>query len=201
MDDVFVSTPSDPNPAPHVRSDPYSTMYVSEKDAESIAREETLREKKREGKAHYVNRDVPNQGNTVYVKGAGVSEEALRSEFSLHGSILQISLEPEKSCAFVTFEAIEEANRAIEAVNGLYLDGVQVSVSLARKQMKINRNSSSKSSGSSSSHSTPSLSDSTGSNSWAALAANYYKEDKEIQMKSNSKAKRQMVAYDEVPDL
>lgn len=81
-DDVFISgIPSDPNPAPDYSAkfnSLGSSSTMSAKDAEVIAREETMLEKKREGKQHYVNRDLPNQGNTIYIRAPGLTEVSLR---------------------------------------------------------------------------------------------------------------------------
>ena len=186
--------PSDPNPAPNVRpefSAKYSlyTNFVSAKEAESIAREETLRERKREGKANYVNRDIPNQGNTVYVKGHGLTEPLLRSEFSLCGVIVQITLESERDCAFVTFESIDEANKAIDVLHNSTIDNVQVQVSLARKPPIIR------------SQSAPAAStEAATSNSWSSIAANYYKEGREAGKKDTGRTRRQAIVYDDVDE-
>ena len=200
-DDVFTpGMPSDPNPAPEEYSAKYgysaAGSYVSPKDAEVIAREETMRERKREGKAHYVNRDVPNQGNTVYIRAPGLTEPSLRRAFALHGKIQAVSVESEKNCAFVTFECIEEANRAIDCVNGATIDGVEVHVSLARKQLRMANNSS----GSTPSPSQP-TSSSSAPQSWGSMAANYYKEDRAATKKEPSQFKRQAIVYDEVSDF
>jgi len=208
-DDVFSGNPSDPNPAPE-----YSAKYgyrsgqgsyVSPKDAEVIAREETIRERKREGKAHYVNRDVPNHGNTVYIRGSGLTESSIRRTFSVHGTIGAIAVETEKNCAFVTFETIEEANRAIDSVNGSTIDGVEVHVSLARKQLRMANNGSSSSSSTLSSSTSsisspqPSPSVSSGNVSWGSMAANYFKEEKDSPKKDSSKFKRTRFVYDDEP--
>lgn len=115
---------------------------VNPREAESLAREETFREKRREGKAHYVNRDLPNQGNTVYVRFiSGLNESKLKEAFSPHGNICHVTLELEKDCAFITFESIDEANRAIDSMNGEKIGDNIVRVSLARKQPHVPRNS------------------------------------------------------------
>lgn len=69
---------------------------MSSRDPESIAREETYKEKRRDGKANYVNRDTPQQGNTVYVHGIGLNEHILRTGFTLFGNILNVTAETEK---------------------------------------------------------------------------------------------------------
>ena len=66
------------------------------RDPHSLAREETFREKKRDGKANYVNRDNPQQGNTIYVHGDNISEDLLRLAFATFGTILNITTELSK---------------------------------------------------------------------------------------------------------
>lgn len=102
-DDLIPLHPSDPldhvepqSTGPSKYGNLYSN-FVSAKDAEIIAREETIRERKRDGKgAHYINRDVPNQGNTLYIKGQGISENLLRTGLQPLGHILNIMVETEK---------------------------------------------------------------------------------------------------------
>lgn len=75
---------------------PLYESFVSSRDPDTIAREETLKEKKRDGKANYINRDSPQQGNTIYVWGIGVNESILRNGFSVFGNILNITAEVDK---------------------------------------------------------------------------------------------------------
>lgn len=70
--------------------------FGQSRDPHSLAREETFREKKRDGKANYVNRDNPQQGNTIYVHGDNINEDILRLGFSSFGIILNITTEPSK---------------------------------------------------------------------------------------------------------
>ena len=65
-------------------------------EAENYARKETHWERKKDGKANYVNRDIPNQGNSIYVSGQGLDEVILKKNFSSFGSITNINLVPEK---------------------------------------------------------------------------------------------------------
>ena len=60
-----------------------------------------------EGRKHrsrYVNRDNPNQGITVYVKGTGLSENLLKQPLSNYGSILNLIVEEEKK--YVSFHSL-----------------------------------------------------------------------------------------------
>lgn len=183
------------------------------KEKEAIAREETFREKRRDGKAHYVNRDIPNVG-TIYVHGIGVSEQLLKSAFAQFGNILKINCEFNKNCGFVTFESIDQANRAIDTMNGNQVQNITLKVSLARKQPFINNNKqqsgqadASDASSNQSSQSTPSQqpqapapntpspfsSTSTSSNNdWSSIAASYEQKNKP------TKDKRTLIAYDDI---
>lgn len=136
-DEAGASEQLSPLPKPSYQKYNLYDNFVSAKDVESIAREETNRDRRRDGRANYVNRDVPHQGNTVYVKGVGLNENLVRNAFSDHGNILNISMEPEKNCAFVTFESIEEANLAIQNLNERTIEEVKLHVSLARRQPHV----------------------------------------------------------------
>lgn len=70
------------------------------RDPHFVAREETFREKKRDGKANYVNRDTPDQGNTIYIHGENLDEDTLRLIFSSFGTILNVNAEPSKKFVF-----------------------------------------------------------------------------------------------------
>ena len=117
-----------------------SGVPIQEKEA--FAREATFREKKRDGKAHYINRDIPNVGNTIYVYGIGVNEQMLRSGFAPYGNILNVTVEYTRNCGFITFETIDEANKAIDSMNNTQLKNVQLKVTLARKQPMISKSAS-----------------------------------------------------------
>lgn len=75
---------------------PLYESFVMSRDPHSVAREEAFREKKRDGKVNYVNRDNPQQGNTIYVHGENISEDILRLAFSTFGPVLNITAEPNK---------------------------------------------------------------------------------------------------------
>lgn len=75
---------------------PMYENYIMYRDPHSVAREEAFREKKRDGKANYVNRDNPQQGNTIYVNGENISEDNLRLGFATFGTVLNITAEPNK---------------------------------------------------------------------------------------------------------
>lgn len=77
---------------------------------------------------------LPKKGNTVYVYGHSVTEEILRKALTNFGNIVNISMETERHCGFVTFDKMESADTAIQEVDGAMIDGVQLRVSMARRQ-------------------------------------------------------------------
>ncbi|XP_067145409.1 negative elongation factor E [Centruroides vittatus] len=113
----------------------------------------------------------PQQGNTVYVHGYGVTEDILRNGFQPFGNIINISMEMDRHCGFVTFDTIEAADKAIKEMNGQTVSRVQLKVSLARRQPLI-----------------PSATD--GASSWSGLAS--------YSPKGNHKDKRNLVSYDDI---
>ncbi|XP_077554151.1 negative elongation factor E [Haemaphysalis longicornis] len=81
--------------------------------------------------------EKPRQKNTLYVHGAGVSEDLLRAAFAPFGALLNISMELDKNCGFVTFEKIECAEKAVIEMNGTTMSGIKLRVSFARRQPLI----------------------------------------------------------------
>lgn len=163
------------------------------KEKEAIAREETFREKRRDGKAHYVNRDIPNVGNTIYVHGIGLTEQMLKTAFVQFGNVIKVTSEFNKNCGFVTFESIDQANRAIDAMNGNQYEKIMLKVSLARKQPFVNKPESEAASNptepvTATNPPTPGPE----RNDWSAIAATY--ENKAKPMKD----KRTLIAYDDI---
>ena len=53
----------------------------------------------------------PRVGHTVYVYGHGISEDLLRTTFTQFGQIVNISMEVEKNCGFITYDRVESAER------------------------------------------------------------------------------------------
>jgi len=116
--------------------------------------------------------DLPKKGNTIYVHGHGLSEELLSKAFLSLGSIVNISMEPDKNCGFVTFEKMESADEAITQMNGIMQSNVKLRVSMARRQPTFDTGTD------------PS------SNSWASIAASQ-------SQKGTHKDKRDLVTYDD----
>jgi len=118
--------------------------------------------------------DNRRQGNTVYVFGYQITEELLKKAFaSLGGKIVNISMEVEKNCGFITFDRADIAERAISEFNGNVVGGIQLKVSMARRQPVIDP-----------------INDASSSATWSTIAASH-------SQKGSHKDKRELVAYDE----
>ncbi|XP_022106013.1 negative elongation factor E-like isoform X2 [Acanthaster planci] len=122
------------------------------------------------------------RGNTIYVHGYGISHEVCDKAFKGIGTISNINVELEKSCAFITFDDIDAADRAIEEMNEKMVSGVRLHVSLARRQRNVHRFNSSDSA------------QTAGNSQWANLAMGNLKGVKH-------KDKREMQVYGADDDL
>ncbi|KAK1880441.1 Negative elongation factor E [Dissostichus eleginoides] len=118
----------------------------------------------------YPERRGVRKGNTVYVYGSGLGEDSLRSSFSPHGTIIDLSMDNPRNCAFITFEKMESADQAVAELNGTTVGDVHVKVSIARKQ--------------------PMLDAATGKSVWASLAV-------QNSTKGSYRDKRNQVVYSE----
>ncbi|GAB6021885.1 hypothetical protein CHUAL_006051 [Chamberlinius hualienensis] len=112
------------------------------------------------------------QGNTIYVHGYGVTETILRNSFTSFGNIINISMETDKNCGFITFEKMEASDRAITEMNGSLVSSIHLKVSLARRQPVIEPNG-----------------ENTSSN-WATIASSH-------SQKGSHKDKRDLVRYED----
>ncbi|XP_071801819.1 negative elongation factor E-like isoform X2 [Asterias amurensis] len=89
--------------------------------------------------------DIPDgsqerkRGNTVYVHGRGISHELCDKAFKKFGTIANINMEQEKSCAFITFDNFEAADKAINEMNNKMVSSTVLHVSLARHQPDIHK--------------------------------------------------------------
>lgn len=117
--------------------------------------------------------DKPRVGNTIFVQGFQITEDLLRKAFMNCGLIINISMEVEKDRGFVTFKTEEAAERAIAEINGSMVSGVQLKVTLARRQPQISP-----------------INDAASSSTWATIAASH-------SQKGSHKDKRQPVVYEE----
>merc|ERR1711997_929984 len=118
--------------------------------------------------------DSRRQGNTVYVFGYQITEELLKKAFaSLGGKIVNISMEVEKNCGFITFDRADVAERAISEFNGNVVGDIQLKVSMARRQPVIDP-----------------INDASSSATGSTIAASH-------SQKGSHKDKRELVAYDE----
>lgn len=76
-------------------------------------------------------------GNTIYVSGTRVTEDFLRTHFTMYGKIVNVSMEIEKCRGFITFAKPESAERAIGEMHSKAAGGIQLVVQLARRQPQI----------------------------------------------------------------
>ncbi|XP_060594827.1 negative elongation factor E-like [Ruditapes philippinarum] len=147
---------------------------ISERPDRGIEREDRRDDRDRRERPDRPDREpLPKKGNTVYVHGHGVNEELLRKAFHNFGNIVNISMEKERNCGFVTFDKMDCADMAIQEVDGAMIDSVQLRVSMARRQPSFD-----------------STSQDPSSTSWASLASNN-------SQKGSHKDKRDVVAYEE----
>ncbi|KAL9989132.1 hypothetical protein ACROYT_G003647 [Oculina patagonica] len=78
--------------------------------------------------------EEPRKGNTIYVKGFGLTEKILQESFTKYGKVQRVNFEKEKSQGFVTFDSCEAAEKAIDEMNGTMIHGVHIKVALSRRQ-------------------------------------------------------------------
>jgi hypothetical protein len=92
------------------------------------------------GYNRYEANNGPKPGHTVHVKATGghrkFTEEMCREIFSkVGGTIVNITMELERNCGFVTFDKIELAEKSIMELDKSYhRDNMMLSVSFARRQ-------------------------------------------------------------------
>ncbi|GLG94370.1 Negative elongation factor E [Gryllus bimaculatus] len=72
-------------------------------------------------------------GNTIKVKGHNISEDYLKRSFQTCGRIVNVAMDEENQCGFVTFDKVEAANRAVTEINGCMASGIQLKVSFAKE--------------------------------------------------------------------
>nr|CAG4645866.1 EOG090X0F8Z [Lynceus sp. MCZ IZ 141354] len=118
--------------------------------------------------------EKPKSGHTIYVHGYGLSEAFLKKSFAKFGSVVNISMELEKNCGFLTFDKTSCTERAINEANGTTIEGITLKVSLARRQPNIEP-----------------INDASSSTTWSTLASR-------SSQKGNLRSdERELVTYDE----
>ncbi|XP_023179337.1 negative elongation factor E [Drosophila hydei] len=117
--------------------------------------------------------EKPRAGNTIFVSGNKVTEEFLKKTFNDYGTIVNVSMEIEKSRGFVSFAKPESADRAIAEMHGKNVNGIMLQVQLARRQPQIEP-----------------INDASSSAVWSSIAASK-------SQKGSHKDLRQMVQYDD----
>ncbi|ALC43462.1 Nelf-E [Drosophila busckii] len=120
-----------------------------------------------------VQPEKPRAGNTIFVSGNKVTEEFLKKTFNDYGTIVNVSMEIEKSRGFVSFAKPESADRAIAEMHGKSVNGIVLQVQLARRQPQIEP-----------------INDASSSAVWSSIAASK-------SQKGSHKDLRQMVQYDD----
>ncbi|XP_067416363.1 negative elongation factor E [Emydura macquarii macquarii] len=148
--------------------------YEREHSRERSRERDRERDRDREGSFRrsdaFPDRRAPRKGNTVYVYGTELTQGLLRGAFSPFGTIIDLSMDSPRNCAFVTFEKMESADQAIAELNGAVVEDVQLKVSIARKQ--------------------PMLDAATGKSVWGSLAV-------KNSAKGSHRDKRSQVVYSE----
>ncbi|KAG8195659.1 hypothetical protein JTE90_004991 [Oedothorax gibbosus] len=177
-EDDSLAGPSSSDPAlPSTSGRPVKKLYdsfISSRSLEDEMRDEHTRDGGRRERDRDNRPEKPRPGNTVYVRGIGVKQNLLQRVFETVGKIINISMEIEKNCGFVTFEKIEEAEQAIKQFNGTIHDSVRLSVSFARKQ-----------------HSIPPFTEDNSSLAWGSLAVN-------ISQTPAHEETRDLIVYDDI---
>ncbi|EDW76861.1 negative elongation factor E [Drosophila tropicalis] len=117
--------------------------------------------------------EKPRAGNTIFVSGNKVTEDFLKKTFNDYGTIVNVSMEIEKSRGFVSFAKPESADRAIAEMHGKSVNGINLQVQLARRQPQIEP-----------------INDASSSAVWSSIAASK-------SQKGSHKDHREMVQYNE----
>lgn len=115
--------------SPGADSNKYKGLY------DSFISKGTLEDEKRE--SNESSNGGRKRGHTIYVYAPRISKELCEKTFSQYGSIANISPEPEKKCAFITFTSEDAADKAVEAMNGNMVDNMTLRVALARRQPSL----------------------------------------------------------------
>nr|CAG4652231.1 EOG090X0F8Z [Triops cancriformis] len=168
------------DPLPDSKKQKVQNLYesfVSSKPTDGLAtsprKEETLPSMSPVKESPPARPEKPKSGYTIYVFGFDITEELLKKTFQPFGQVVNISMEVEKNCGFVTFDKTEAADKAITEVNGTTVSGVQLKVSLARRQPIIEP-----------------INDASSSATWSTIASRNAQ-------KGSHKDRRNLVAYDE----
>lgn len=152
----------------------YDTFVRGEKNAVGPERERRVDGNMRDHMKDRSDREpLPKKGNTLYVYGQGVTEELLRKHFANFGNIVNITMEKEKNCGFVTYDNAKSSDMAMQEINGAMIDSVQLRVTMARRQPAFDTTSHDAS-----------------PQSWASIATNN-------SQKGSFKDKRDVVEYDD----
>ncbi|XP_057378578.1 negative elongation factor E-like [Daphnia carinata] len=150
--------------------------FISSRETDpeaSVTSPTTLKETSGSPTLSPLKHQKPTVGHTVYVFGYSITEDILKKAFQSFGNVVNISMEIEKNCGFVTFDKTSSADRAISEMNGSMVSGIQLKVSLARRQPVIEP-----------------INDASSSATWSTIAARN-------SQKGSYKDKRDLVTYEE----
>lgn len=90
----------------------------------------TARDREERGQGKDKDSDKPRTGNTIYVFGYNITEDMMKSTFATAtAKIVNVSMEVEKNCGFVTFDKPEAAEASISEHNGSVVQGIELKVS------------------------------------------------------------------------
>uniref|UniRef100_A0A5S6QHM4 Negative elongation factor E n=1 Tax=Trichuris muris TaxID=70415 RepID=A0A5S6QHM4_TRIMR len=79
--------------------------------------------------------EAESSNRSVYIRSSQVSEESIRNCFSKFGTIVGIKCGIYDKSAIVDFETSDAAFVAVEQMNGSYIDGLPLTVSIANAQL------------------------------------------------------------------
>ncbi|KAI1289277.1 Negative elongation factor E [Halotydeus destructor] len=101
---------------------------------------------------------------------------------------MNINVEIDKNCGFITFENIDEANMAIDQMNKKTVDGIELQVSIARRQPHV------------AAKAVQEQSSVAAINSWSAIATTFSRKvrDGNKAQSSDSKETREQIVYDDL---
>ncbi|VDN56778.1 unnamed protein product [Dracunculus medinensis] len=78
--------------------------------------------------------NMENRGPTLYIRGYDLVADTLKKAFSEFGNVMWVNVEECQRTAFVTLGSAEEAEKAIEEMDGYMVNGITLRVSFARRQ-------------------------------------------------------------------
>ncbi|PAV65399.1 hypothetical protein WR25_19317 [Diploscapter pachys] len=84
--------------------------------------------------SHWVGREMENRGKRIYIRGYDLQSESLKAEFARYGKIERVTIIDRNKSAFITFEKVLQAEKAIKEMDGNMVNGITIRVSFAHRQ-------------------------------------------------------------------